>query len=289
MPSITRWAPPRHPGSRRSGLVGEWWVGQSASAVAVRRFVDSVAHRSETVMVTGETGTGKELIARQVHERSGRRGRLVDFNCATFIGERGTKGTRAGASEALDEALDGALDGGLDGGLDGALEGARSELPGLFLAARGGTLLLDYVDEMPPAMQAELLLALQAGPAPRGGGAGPDVRLISNCSRDLLGLVRSGRFLAELYEKLAQARLILAPLRERHQDLPEITAHLLGRCEANGRKLTPALAGALREHTWPMNVRELFNVLSIAVISSRADAPLALDPEVQYALSGSAL
>jgi DNA-binding NtrC family response regulator len=255
------------PAPPSAGLAEPELVGASAAMVGVRRSVDAVASRKHMVVVTGETGTGKEVVARLVHERSGRTGPFVAVNCGTFT--------------------EGLLASDLFGHMRGAFTGAVSEQQGLFRAARGGTLLLDEVAEIPLALQANLLRVLEMGEVRPVGGTrdiATDVRVIATSNRELIDLVQAGRFRSDLYSRLAQWTVRLPPLRERREDIPALTSHLLARCDGMGRKLTPDLAEALLVHDWPLNVRGLLTVLSVAVVSTPGDEPLALGPEVRLAL-----
>ncbi|TMA30124.1 MAG: sigma-54-dependent Fis family transcriptional regulator [Deltaproteobacteria bacterium] len=255
------------PSSPNSGVAEPELVGTSAAMVAVRRSVDAVAARKHMVVVTGETGTGKEVVARLVHQRSGRTGPFVAVNCGTFT--------------------EGLLASDLFGHLRGAFTGAVSEQQGLFRAARGGTLLLDEVAEIPLALQANLLRVLEMHEVRPVGGTrdiATDVRVIATSNRELIDLVQAGTFRSDLYSRLAQWTIRLPPLRERREDIPALTSHLLARCDGLGRKLTPDLAEALLVHDWPLNVRGLLTVLSVAVVSTAGDEPLSLGPEVRLAL-----
>src|SRR5882762_9493800 len=256
--------------SLSSGIAEPELVGASATMVAVRRGVDAVATRKHIVVVTGETGTGKEVVARLVHQRSGRTGPFVAVNCGTFT--------------------EGLLASDLFGHVRGAFTGAVSEQQGLFRAARGGTLLLDEVAEIPFALQANLLRVLEMSEVrPVGGGrdVATDVRVIATSNRELVDLVQAGRFRADLYSRLAQWTIRLPALRERREDIPALISHLLERCDGAGRTLTPDFAEALLVHEWPLNVRGLLTVLSVAVVSAPVDEPLSLGSEVRLALSTS--
>jgi DNA-binding NtrC family response regulator len=256
------------PSSPSSAVAEPELVGTSGPMVAVRRSVDAVAARKHMVVVTGETGTGKEVVARLVHQRSGRTGPFVAVNCGTF-----TEGLFASD---------------LFGHVRGAFTGAVSDQQGLFRAARGGTLLLDEVAEIPMPLQANLLRVLEMSEVRPVGGTrdvATDVRVIATSNRELVDLVQAGRFRSDLYSRLAQWTIRLPPLRERREDIPALTRHLLGRCDGLGRKLSPDLAEALLVHDWPLNVRGLLTVLSVAVVSAPGDEPLSLGPEVRLALS----
>ena len=256
------------PAPPTSGIAEPELVGASATMAAVRRSVDAVAARKHMVVVTGETGTGKEVVARLVHQRSGRTGPFVAVNCGTFT--------------------EGLLASDLFGHVRGAFTGAVSEQQGLFRAARGGTLLLDEVAEIPLALQANLLRVLEMSEVrPVGGGrdVATDVRVIATSNRELVDLVQAGRFRADLYSRLAQWTIRLPALRERREDIPALISHLLERCDGAGRTLTPDLAEALLVHEWPLNVRGLLTVLSVAVVSAVGDDPLSLGAEVGRALA----
>src|SRR5229473_1940228 len=220
--------------------------------------------------VIAETGSGKEVVARLVHQRSGRTGPFVAVNCGTFN--------------------EGLLASDLFGHVRGAFTGAVSEQQGLFRAARAGTLLLDEVAEIPLALQANLLRVLETHevrPVGSTRDVTTDVRVIATSNRELIDLVQAGRFRSDLYARLAQWTIRLPPLRERREDIPALTSHLLARCDGLGRKLTPDLAEALLVHDWPLNVRGLLTVLSVAVVSAPGDEPLSLGSEVRLALSTS--
>jgi DNA-binding NtrC family response regulator len=243
-------------------------LGASAVMRAVRRSVDAVAPRRHSVVITGETGTGKEVVARAIHDQSGRTGAFVGINCSTF-------------SEPL-------LASDLFGHVRGAFTGAVSDHPGLFRTAHGGTLLLDEIAEMPLGLQATLLRVLETREVRPVGGTRDikvDVRVVATTPVELMSLVQSGKFRADLYSRLAQWTVRVPPLRERREDIPLLVGQLLPRLEGAGRRLTPNLAEALLIHEWPLNVRGLLNVLSIAVVSNGDDGPLALTADVQQALA----
>jgi transcriptional regulator of acetoin/glycerol metabolism len=242
-------------------------IGESAAMVAVRRSVLAVARHKRSVIISGETGTGKEVVARLIHDRSGAVGPFVGVNCGTFT--------------------EGLLPSELFGHVRGAFTGAAADQPGLFRAARGGTLLLDEVSDMPLALQMTLLRVLETGEVRPVGGTrefAVDVRVVATSNRDLMELVERGEFRSDLYSRLAQWTVRLPPLRERREDIPALAINLLARCEGSGRTLSPDLAEALLLHDWPLNVRGLFNVLAIAVISSGPDEALSLGDEVRAAL-----
>ncbi len=241
-------------------------TGTSPSVAAIRRSIEAVAPHRRTVIITGETGTGKEIVARQIHRRSGRPGPFVAVSCGAFT--------------------EGLLASELFGHVRGAFTGAVQDQQGLFRSARGGTLLLDDVAEIPLALQPTLLRVLetwQVRPVGSTRDVDVDVRVVATTNRELLAMVQEGLFRSDLYARLAQWAIRLPPLRERREDIPALTSALLGRCDASGRLLTPDLQEALLVHDWPMNVRWLLNVLSVAAIVTPNGA-LALGDEVRSAL-----
>jgi DNA-binding NtrC family response regulator len=241
-------------------------AGASPSIAAIRRSIDAVAPHRRTVVITGENGTGKEIVARQIHRRSGRPGPFVAVSCGAFT--------------------EGLLASELFGHVRGAFTGAVQDQQGLLRSARGGTLLLDDVAEIPLTLQPTLLRVLetwQVRPVGSTRDVDIDVRVVATTNRELLAMVEQGLFRPDLYARLAQWTIRLPPLRERREDIPELTHALLGRCDAAGRPLTPDLQEALLVHPWPMNVRWLLNVLSIAAIVTPSGA-LGLGDEVREAL-----
>jgi transcriptional regulator with GAF, ATPase, and Fis domain len=213
-------------------------TGAAPCVEAIRRSVEAVAPHLRTVIVTGETGTGKEVVARLIHQRSGRQGPFLAVNCG-----------------ALTEAL---LASELFGHVRGAFTGAVAEQPGLFRAAHGGTLFLDEAGDIPPALQATLLRVLetrQVRPVGSTRDVPVDVRVVSASNRELVTLVRQGQFRADLYARLAQWVIRLPPLRDRRDDIPALSRALLAQFGAAERTLTPELEEALLGHPWPLNVR----------------------------------
>ncbi len=223
-------------------------VGDSAPMRALRDLVARVAPSAATVLITGETGTGKELVARAVHALSARsRGPFVAINCG-----------------ALAESL---LESELFGHEKGAFTGASAPRAGVFEAAHGGTLLLDEIGDMPLAAQARLLRVLAEGQVVRLGSTTPrpvDVRVLAATHRDLPAAVREGRFREDLYYRLAVALVAVPPLRERRDDVPLLAQGFLARFgAASGRpnlRFGQEAIAALRAHDWPGNVRELENL-----------------------------
>ncbi len=239
-------------------------VGSSHALAAVRRAVARVAPTGATVLVTGETGTGKEVVARMVHAGSRRAaGPFVAANCGAF-------------SPGLAAAE-------LFGHEAGAFTGATRRRAGRFEQAHGGTLFLDEVGELPPDLQPLLLRVLQERVVERLGGdpVPADVRVVAATNRDLAADVRAGRFRADLFYRLNVFPVAVPPLRDRLTDLPELAEHFLRELAAlharPARRVPPRTLQLLASHPWPGNVRELRNVVERAVIVS--DGPdLEVDP-----------
>jgi len=235
-------------------------VGDSPSLRRALEAVGQVAATDATVLIAGETGTGKELIARAIHQRSHRaQGPLVKFNCA-----------------AIPETL---LASELFGHERGAFTGAIERRKGRFEQAHGGTLFLDEIGELPPELQVMLLRVLQEREFERLGGSDPirvDVRIIAATNRDLMEDVQAGRFRGDLYYRLNVFPLRLPPLRERPEDIPLLAAHFAAKHgERFGRainRIDRRSMKLLESHHWPGNVRELENVIERAIILSRDDA-----------------
>jgi two-component system response regulator HydG len=222
---------------------------QRALAIAAR-----VAQVDTTVLITGESGVGKERMARQIHEQSARAARpLVAINCG-----------------AMPEGL---LDSELFGHQKGAFTGASQDRPGLFEAASGGTLFLDEIGEVGPAMQVKLLRALQEREVRRLGeqlARKVDVRIIAATNRDLAAEVAAGRFREDLYYRLRVVELAVPPLRARPEDLVPLARALLAavvtRTHARVTGFTPAAVAQLTRYRWPGNVRELENAIERAAV-----------------------
>jgi formate hydrogenlyase transcriptional activator len=235
-------------------------VGDSPTLRRALDAVEQVAATDATVLITGETGTGKELIARAIHRLSPRaRGPLVKFNCA-----------------AIPHTL---LASELFGHERGAFTGAVARRKGRFEQANGGTLFLDEIGELPPEMQVMLLRVLQEREFERLGGGETvrvDVRIVAATNRDLAEDVRTGRFRSDLYYRLNVFPVHLPPLRERVEDIPLLTSHFAAKhCERFGRaisRIDRRAMNLLASYHWPGNVRELENVIERAVILSRNGA-----------------
>src|SRR5580700_3833401 len=207
--------------------------------------VDRIASHTETVLVTGETGTGKELIARSVHESSHRRSRpWIDINCA-----------------ALPENL---VESELFGYEKGAFSGADSSKPGLFELADRGTLFLDEIGELQLQTQVKLLRVLDGQPFYRLGGHRKikvDVRIVAATNQDLESAVRDGRFRQDLFHRLGQFQLRVPPLRERPEDIVALAEYFL-RLKASSKNFSAQAISALLSHGWPGNIRELRNLVA---------------------------
>jgi len=249
-------------------------LAHSAALKRVLETVEQVATTDATVLVTGETGTGKELIARAIHRRSPRaRGPLVKVNCA-----------------AIPDTL---LASELFGHERGAFSGAVERRKGRFEQAHGGTLFLDEIGELPQEMQVLLLRVLQEREFERLGGTHTlqvDVRLVAATNRDLAEDMRAGRFRSDLYYRLNVFPVHVPALRERPEDIPPLTAHFAEKYGARfGRKISRIerrTLDLLQSHHWPGNVRELENTVERAVILAR-NGVLSIDPTmIQAGASG---
>jgi transcriptional regulator with PAS, ATPase and Fis domain len=215
------------------------------------RMVERVASHTETVLINGETGTGKELIARTIHQSSNRRSRpWVDINCA-----------------ALPENL---VESELFGYEKGAFTGADASKPGLFEMADRGTLFLDEIGELQLHTQVKLLRVLDGYPFYRLGGNRKikvDVRVIAATNQDLEAAVAAGRFRQDLFHRLGQFRLLVPPLRERVEDIVALAEHFLGLKNRDGFFTADAIT-ALLSYTWPGNVRELRNLVARVAVQA---------------------
>jgi transcriptional regulator with GAF, ATPase, and Fis domain len=242
-------------------------VGGSDALIYVLHRIDQVAEADTSVLIEGETGVGKELVAEAVHHKSRRKGHtFVRLNCATL-------------PDALAESE-------LFGHEAGAFTDARKQRIGRFELAHRGTLFLDEIAELPPALQAKLLRVLESGAFERVGSSvtrRSDFRLIAATNRDLRREVERGSFREDLFYRLHVYTITVPPLRERQDDISLLVRHFLPRIAATtGRRVETVPQGvmkALRDHSWPGNVRELRNVLESAVLAS-PDNSLRLPPSL---------
>ncbi len=252
-----RAAPRPEPAQAAPGI-----VSRSPAMRHVLALVQRAARSRATVLLVGETGTGKELLARAIHDGGARRpGPFVAANCA-----------------ALPDTL---LESELFGHVRGAFTGADQARPGLFEAAQGGTLLLDEIGETTPSLQAKLLRALQEREVRPVGGTRArqvDVRVVAATNRDLRAELARGGFREDLYYRLAVFPIRVPPLRERRDDVLALAAHFLRRHGARegrpGCRLAPATGDLLLAHTWPGNVRELENEMQRALALVEAGEPV---------------
>jgi DNA-binding NtrC family response regulator len=237
-------------------------VGKSPVMQRLRQLIDRVAPTDATVLITGESGTGKEMIAREFYRRSPRRDQpYIKVNCAAI-------------SETLMESE-------FFGHERGAFTGATERREGRFELANQGTLLLDEVSEIPAALQAKLLRALQEREFERVGGNRTikvNVRIIATSNRDLLGYVEKGDFRQDLYYRLNVFPVVVPPLRERTVDIIMLAEHFLQRfARKHGIKVTgmsDSARAAIIAYRWPGNVRELQNTIERAVILSESARPI---------------
>lgn len=229
-------------------------VGEHPGMEKLRTVIKSVADSNAVLFLTGETGTGKSLIARAVHEESDRRNRpFITLDCST-----------------LPESL---MESELFGFVKGAFTGAHSDHPGRFEQAHTGTLFLDEIGNIPLHVQSKLLNVLQDFTIQRLGGAASiplDVRLITATNSDLKALIEAGKFRRDLFYRLNVLEFKIPPLRERLEDIPALCEHFLNtdltRYNHPVERLSPGVYDRLMGYSWPGNVRELFNVLLKAVV-----------------------
>jgi len=233
-------------------------VGEGPAMRQLRQTVAQVARSDALVLIQGETGAGKERVARALHEASGRRGRLVAVNCAAI------------PSNLLESEL--------FGHERGAFSGATARHLGKFEQAQGGTLLLDEIGDMPLELQSKLLRVLEAREVERLGGTAPvklDVRVLAATHQDLPSRVKDGRFRQDLYFRLSVFPLRVPPLRERAEDVLPLARAFAAELRGPGTALEvePEAQAALEKHPWPGNVRELRNFVE-RVALLRREGPL---------------
>jgi DNA-binding NtrC family response regulator len=250
-------------------------LSKSPRMHAVFELIGHVAQTTSTVLIEGETGTGKELVARAIHQSSPRAGGpLVAVNCA-----------------ALPETL---LESELFGHEKGAFTSAVNQRVGRFEMADGGTIFLDEIGEVPLAMQAKLLRVLQERRIERVGGAETielDVRVVTATNKNLRGLAEEGKFREDLYYRLNVVKIELPPLRDRAEDIPLLVAHFCqkySRPGAPARQVDPEAMHMLLGHSWPGNIRELENAIEHASVIARDEfiRPGDLPPDLTQRRAG---
>ena len=233
-------------------------VGQSAKMHAIYQMIETVAEVQSTVLITGESGTGKELVARAIHDLSARAEKpFISINCGAF-------------TETL-------LESELFGYVKGSFTGANTNRKGLFEASNHGTIFLDEIGEMSPAMQVKLLRVLQekkVRPVGAHEEISIDARVIAATNRDLKQMSLDGGFREDLFYRISVIPITLPPLRERPEDIPELANHFVGKfCEQTGRRLSisPRAMQYLEAYMWGGNVRELEHTMERAVALERGD------------------
>ncbi len=248
-------------------------IGTSDALNAVFRLVEKVAATNTNILIQGESGTGKELIARAIHHNSSRAERpFVALNCG-----------------ALPETL---LESELFGYTKGAFTGAVNSKLGLFRSAEGGTVLLDEIGEVSPAMQVRLLRAMQEHEVTPLGSSSPvtfNARMICATNRDLEREVTEGRFREDLFYRLNVIEIHLPPLRERREDIPMLVRHFIGRTareqQVAEKAIEPEAMSALINYAWPGNVRELQNAVERALTLSGEKIDIeSLPPKIRNAI-----
>ena len=263
----------RHENQRQRGRI-QTDFAMIGKGGAMRAIFDKVAKTAPTtgrVLITGENGTGKELVARAIHEHSKRaEGPFVKLNCAAI------------PSELIESEL--------FGHEKGAFTGATQQRRGKFELADGGTLFLDEVGDMNPSAQAKVLRVLQENELERVGGGETikvDVRVVAATNKDLQAEIAAGRFREDLFYRLAVVPIELPPLRARREDIPALVDHFIDTvCADNGRrakKVSPSAMTLIMQHDWPGNVRELKNVVERLVILT-GDADVITEADVGDAL-----
>jgi two-component system response regulator PilR (NtrC family) len=225
-------------------------IGKSPRMQEIFRLIPKVAQSNSTVLITGESGSGKELVAAALHNLSPRKGKnFVAINCATFP--------------------EGLLESELFGHVKGAFTGAVSNKQGLFEIADGGTIFLDEIAEMPISLQAKLLRVIENGTFRRVGGVADitvDVRVISATNRDLSDAIAAGGFREDLFYRLKVVPVHLPPLRERTEDIPLFLEHFLARFSSDKKEFSPECLRLLMKYPWKGNVRELENMVERIVL-----------------------
>jgi DNA-binding NtrC family response regulator len=252
-------------------------VGRSPAIATVRRKITQFAPTSSTILLRGETGTGKEVVARAIHAASPRhRGPFVAINCG-----------------AIPDSL---FESQLFGHVRGAFTSAINSNPGLFAAANGGTLFLDEVGELPVPLQVKLLRVIEDKTVWAVGATRPvpvDNRIMASTNRDLRKEMSAGRFREDLYYRLHVAEIVLPPLRERREDIPLLVEHFIARLNlALGKRVRGIDEGARRAlmaHPWRGNVRELEHVVETSVITLEGEVLTVRDLPPEVADDGGAM
>jgi DNA-binding NtrC family response regulator len=234
-------------------------IGSSDAMKKVLQLVNQVAVTDANVLIIGENGTGKELIARELHRLSGRSAKVF---ISVDLGS---------ISETLFESE-------IFGHVRGAFTDAKDDRAGRFEAANGGTLFLDEIGNISPASQSKLLAALQNRTVTRVGSnksVNVDIRLISATNRNIEEMVKTGVFREDLLYRINTIQVAIPPLRERSDDIPELAEHFLkrfaGKYNKHGLRIDPSAELRLKQHTWPGNIRELEHTIEKGVILSRSD------------------
>jgi two-component system response regulator PilR (NtrC family) len=232
-------------------------IGHSAKMQAIFQMIETVAEVQSTILVTGESGTGKELVARAIHDLSPRAEKpFISINCGAF-------------TETL-------LESELFGYVKGSFTGANTDRKGLFEAANGGTIFLDEIGEMSPAMQVKLLRVLQerrVRPVGAHDESAIDARVIAATNRDLKQMTNDGTFREDLFYRISVIPIELPPLRERREDIPELVDHFVKKfCDQSSKDLSvsPKTTQFLEDYAWHGNVRELEHTIERAVALERS-------------------
>ena len=241
-------------------------IGQSPKMQELFRIIPRIAQSNSNVLITGESGSGKELVAHAMHNLSLRKEKnFVTINCAAFP--------------------EGLLESELFGHMKGSFTGAMYNKQGLFEIADGGSIFLDEIAEMPTSLQAKLLRVLENGTFRRIGGTTDitvDVRVISATNKELKEEIATGRFREDLYYRLNVVPVMMPPLRDRKEDIPLLINHFLGRTADKPKKITPEAMKLMIDYAWKGNVRELENVIErVALLTDKDEiTPANLPPEV---------
>jgi DNA-binding NtrC family response regulator len=233
-------------------------IGKSPSILEICKTIGSVASSNAPILISGESGTGKEVVARALHNHSGRTGLFLPINCSALA--------------------DNLLESELFGHEKGSFTGAVTRKEGKFEQTTDGTLFLDELSEMPASLQAKLLRVLQEGTYERVGGTQTlhsNARILAATNRDLKELIDSGDFREDLFYRLNVVHIHLPPLRERMDDMPVLTEHLLAKINVKQhtavKHLTENAWRFMNDYKWPGNIRELENVLTRAAVLARTD------------------